>query len=76
MSNFATYNGCFQKPSRFPQGMLKPRQVLFGIILLLGISFSPYVTHDLLATESGTESNWRASVAKTDESISKYNNIL
>ena len=55
MSNFATYNGCFQKPSRFPQGMLKPKQVLFGIILLLGISFSPYVNHDLLATESGTE---------------------
>tara|TARA_B100000609_G_scaffold45325_1_gene34797 strand:- start:5070 stop:5609 length:540 start_codon:yes stop_codon:yes gene_type:complete len=31
---------------------------------------------DAIRALMGTESNWRASVAKTDESISKYNNIL
>ena len=57
MSNFSTYNGCFQKPNRFPQHMLKPRQVLIGIILLLGISFSPLVNSNVLVGESSIESS-------------------
>ena len=37
--------------------MLKPRQVLIGIILLLGISFSPLVNSNVLVGESSIESS-------------------
>ena len=55
MSNLSTMNGCFQKPSVFPRIMLKPRQVLFGIILFLGISFSPMVNNEVLEADLTVE---------------------
>ena len=48
MSNFSTTDGCFQKPNRFAPYMLKPRQLLIGMILILGISFSPLIHSDVL----------------------------
>ena len=48
MSNFSTIDGCFQKPSRFAPYMLKPRQFIIGMILILGISFSPLINSDVL----------------------------
>ena len=72
MSNFATSNGCFQKPSRFPQCMLNPRQVLIGIILILGISFSPLVNSDVLVPISGIESS-SESTSNGDSLVSDSN---
>ena len=57
MSNLATCNGCFQKPNRFAHTMLKPRQVLIGIILILGISFSPLINSDELVSKSTIETS-------------------
>ena len=68
MSNLSTMNGCFQKPSVFPRIMLKPRQVLFGIILFLGISFSPMVNNDVL------EANMAAETTQIDENHDKLAN--
>ena len=48
MSNFSTTDGCFQKPNRFAPYMLKPRQLIIGMILILGISFSPLIHSDVL----------------------------
>ena len=55
MSNLSTLNGCFQKPSVSPRIMLKTRQVLFGIILFLGISFSPMVNNEVLEADLTVE---------------------
>ena len=68
MSNLSTMNGCFQKPSVFPRTMLNPRQVLFGIILFLGISFSPMVNNDVL------EANITAETTQFDENHDKLVN--
>ena len=48
MSNFSTTDGCFQKPNRFAPYMLKPRLLIIGMILILGISFSPLIHSDVL----------------------------
>ena len=48
--------------------MLKPRQVLFGIILFLGISFSPMVNNDVL------EANLTVETTQFDENHNKLVN--
>ncbi|MED6338033.1 MAG: hypothetical protein VYC12_03300, partial [Candidatus Thermoplasmatota archaeon] len=48
--------------------MLKPRQVLFGIILFLGISFSPMVNNDVL------EADMTAETTQFDENYDKLAN--
>ncbi len=76
MSNLATYNGCFQKPNRFPQFMLKPRQVLIGIILILGISFSPLINSDALVPKVTIDSsNELTSIEHLPASVSNWNQI-
>ena len=55
MSNFPTFDGCFQKASGFPPNMLQPRQLIFGVILILGISFSPLTHSEFLSPDFDVE---------------------
>ena len=55
MSNFSTIDGCFQKPSGVALGMLKLRQLIIGMILVLGISLSPLTNSDLLTPDNHIE---------------------
>ena len=55
MSNFPTFDGCFQKASGFPPSMLQPRQLIFGVVLILGISFSPLTHSEFLSPDFDVE---------------------
>ncbi len=55
MSNFPTIDGCFQKPNGFPRVMLQPRQLIFGVVLILGISFSPLTHSEFLTPDHEAE---------------------
>ena len=55
MSKFPTFDGCFQKPSGFPRVMLQPRQLIFGMVLILGISFSPLTHSEFLSPDLEAE---------------------
>ena len=71
MSKIPTMNGCFQKPCGYPIGMLKFRQVILGLILILGISFAPMTNADALTPKQNTTMNdgGATSVQVTDDGL-------